>query len=308
MIAGIPLAMLPKLYPTITIMRSNLGTIISFVLLLLALLINIFRYPQVHNMLDRDLQANLFPPMLSYEYYNFNNFAGSKNSDNSNDSEDSNDSENFENSDKLKHDNSTVAPSSKITQPELPDSLPQPATPATPATPTTPAIVHAPKLNPPPMPVEEQVVPERINSPKPNETQIQNPPKENISQPNNSQPDISQPDILQEKTPEKELLPEMNLSNEKPMTDLSLQNILPDKNFDGIIFGGADAKYVIYSPHSPAAPIQDSPQPIYAQNYKQKKSEQNETQTKSEIKQNIIQKQHLINTIETTLERPIIYD
>jgi hypothetical protein len=294
-------------------MRFNIRTIISFALLLSALLINIRQYPQVQEMLGQELQANLIQSILSYKFdYKSDNANKSGNSDNCDESADEI-NESLDNLSAVPLENlpkSESSPdSSKTVTPSQPATLPQLSTPQ-PTSPILPPPTQTPKLNPPliPSPSDVPVAKEQVNNPNPNST-----PKQNLSQFKTSQ----------EKQFEKESPPEENLPEEIPIQNFLLQNVLPDKNSAGATWQEVNSHYVIYSLEHPAAPTPDSPQLIYANQYQPRQTEQNKTITIKQVQttnsqitdtknktQTIpeIKQKRLINTIETTLERPIIYD
>jgi cytoskeletal protein RodZ len=235
-------------------MRLNIGTIISFILLLSALLINIFRYPQVQDMLGQELQKNLIPPVLSYNPDNYHN---STNSDNTTNDESDEPQDN------------SIFPPEGFNKSELPVIVPQPK------------IFANPEIN---SPIPPKPTPEPILTPTSEPKPTQNP----------------------EPVQTKELLPEANLGNEISPENLSLQNILPDKNLTSTAQHNTNVHYIIDNHHSITAPVPDTPKPIYANNYQPQKTEPNKI--KKQTTQITKPKQRLINTIETAIERKIIYD
>ncbi|MDR0391990.1 MAG: hypothetical protein LBH59_08795 [Planctomycetaceae bacterium] len=273
-------------------MRFNIGTIISFILLLFALLFNIFRYPQVQDMLGQELQRNLIPSVLSY---NPDNPYNSVNSDNITDSDESDEPQ----------DSSMLTRSEVMDKSELPVVVPQPdifgnaaIQSPMPQNPTSELIPNSP-----PQPIQQESIwnSEPIQSPEP----TQNPEPAQASQLIQSSALVPVDDQVARA---KELLPESNLGNESTSKNLSLQKILSEKSLVGTARYDANANYVIYNNQSVAAPISDSPKPIYANNYQPIKIDSNKLKIKKQSKQITRPKQRLINTVETTIDRPIIYD
>jgi hypothetical protein len=299
-------------------MKFNTGTIISFTLLLLALLINIWRYPQVQEMLGRELQANLIPPVLSYKL-KLDNSIQSDQSDQLDLSDESDQSDQSDKSDKI---NPSVE--SGITQNHSP--IGAALTERTQINADNPTTSNS--IQPTTKPQKQNSITATPENNKKNESELPPPtnpttsttPKNTTSQTqqNTTKPkteNLLQQKILPEESPTHELLPETNLLDKLPAQDISLQNIPTNRNLIDASWYETNSNYVIYSP-APVAAIVATPQPTYANNYTIKNTEQNNTinknkqqitkiisQQKNEIKHN-----RLINTIDTTLERPIIYD
>ncbi|MDR2346599.1 MAG: hypothetical protein LBE18_11075 [Planctomycetaceae bacterium] len=263
-------------------MRYNTGTIISFTLLLAALLINIWQYPQVQEMLDKELQVNLILPILSYKLDNsaqYNEF------DKSEESDYSEESENYQN--------------------ELPNSIDKPTSNQTRPPLSIPTII-VPSLTPPQFQVKD-IPAEPINN-NSNSTQLEKKSNESSTK---------------EKLPEVNFIQQENLSQ-----DISLQKILPDKNLIGVTSSNnVNSHYKIDLPSDSAAisAAADLPKSSYANKYVLAQSGQDKPLTINpakdkkpittiinpptvpQLKPNIIPSR-LINTIDTTLERPIIYE
>ncbi|MDR1053586.1 MAG: hypothetical protein LBL39_05370 [Planctomycetaceae bacterium] len=224
-------------------MRFNIGTIISFVLLLSALLVNIWRYPQVREMFAQETSVIVIPSVLPLLQSNLNN------SDAPNDPVAPNQLEEQDQTDE------TNKSDDLIQQPynNLPTNLP---------------IVPAENI-------EKNVTPET------NYTPTQEPITPKIENPTNNEP-----------------LPEINFISEIPPQNLLLNNISADNDSADLLQLNIDPRYAIYSHNTQAAAKLDAPNPIIANQYSP-----NTKQTSTTIKQN-----RLINTINTTLERSVIYD
>ncbi|MDR2763388.1 MAG: hypothetical protein LBB88_12355 [Planctomycetaceae bacterium] len=258
-------------------------------------------------MLDKELQANLIPPVLSYK------------PDNSNQSAQPNESEDFDESkntstlstdqtESIKSIESTE--SIKSTEPIIPIA---PATPTTPMPPTTPMSPTTPVNST--TPANSAVSTEKSSTIK-TTTNLTSPQSPTTNQTPKTEPI---------KSPVQESTPDVNLTREILPQELSLQNILLNKDSINISNqNGNNAKYTIYLSTSPAPAAIDTPKSTYANQYSTNRQSQNDVvsinhKTESSrktiidtknIKQSSTETKHirLINTIDTTLERPIIYD
>ncbi|MDR1290161.1 MAG: hypothetical protein LBK06_03070 [Planctomycetaceae bacterium] len=245
-------------------MRFNVGTIISFVLLLSALLVNVWRHPQVREMFGQEMAIISVPSVLPLLQSNLDN------SDSSNDSVDPNQLEEPNQSD------DAIKLVDDLNQPNLPANSPNVQEEnleknTTPQTPPQPALTPQPPITPAKI------------SPEPNYSPTHTP--ESIT-----------PKIEPQKNDE--LLPEMNLISEMPPQNILLPNISVNNNSTGSLQLNVDPRYEIYSHNSQAAAELGVPKQIIANQYSP-----DSKQKTTAIKQN-----RLINTIDTTLERSVIYD
>jgi hypothetical protein len=95
-----------------------------------------------------------------------------------------------------------------------------------------------------------------------------------------------------------------------PPQDILLQDMLSDNNSDETLKLNIDSNYAIYPHNTQAVATLDSPQPITANQYLPKPNNNitpNYTNTKISH-QPAAKQNRLISTIDSTLERPVIYD
>jgi hypothetical protein len=231
-------------------------------LLLSALLVNIWRHPQVLEMFGQEMAIISIPSVLPLLQSNL------VNSDSSNDSVDPNQLEEPNQTD------NAIKLVDDLNQPNLPDNLPNVQEENIEKN-TAPQTLPQPVLTPQP-----PITPAKI-SPEPNYS----PTPESIT-----------PKI--EPTKNDEQLPEMNLISEMPPQNILLPNISANNKSTGLLQLNVDPRYEIYSHNTQAAAELGVPKQIIANQYSP-----DSKQKTTAIKQN-----RLINTIDTTLERSVIYD